>query len=76
MKNKLKVKIISKAGKDSYKVLIERRVRHPLYHKSVLKSRKILVNSSDEHEIGDLITIEETRPISKKVNFRISEKVK
>lgn len=76
MKNKLKGKVISKSGNNIYGVLIERKVRHPLYHKSTVRSKKILAMTKSGQEIGDNIQIEEVRPISKRVNFIISEKVK
>ena len=75
MSNKLKAKIINKAGTNTYRVLIERRVRHPLYGKSVTKSNKILVNTNNNFETGDFVIIEETKPISKNISFVIKEKV-
>lgn len=76
MINKIKGVITNKSGDQTYKVLIERKVRHPLYQKSVTKSKKILVNSQDSYEIGVVVVAKEVKPISKRVNFKIVEKVK
>ncbi len=51
-------------------VLIERRVRHPLYHKFIKRSKKYLAH--DEKNIskeGDIVRIREARPISKRKRF-------
>ena len=50
----------------SITVLIERQVKHPIYGKYVKRSTKL--HAHDENNacsIGDLVTIKETRPISK-----------
>lgn len=47
-------------------VLVERRVQHPLYGKYIKRSKKIHAHDAEEVcQDGDLVTIEETRPISK-----------
>lgn len=76
MTNKIKGIITTKSGNHTYGIVIERKVRHPLYQKSMTKSKKILVNGIDGHEIGELVSVEEVKPISKRVNFKIIEKVK
>ena len=51
-------------------VLIERRVRHPLYQKFIKRSKKYLAH--DEKNIskeGDIVRIREARPISKRKRF-------
>ena len=47
-------------------VLVERQVKHPLYGKYIKRSKKI--HAHDEQNLcqeGDLVTIQETRPMSK-----------
>ena len=59
-------RVISDKMEKSITVLIERRVKHPIYHKYVKRSTKL--NAHDENNecnTGDLVTIGETRPISK-----------
>lgn len=47
-------------------VLIERRVKHPIYGKYVKRSTKFHVHDeTNQCRIGDTVTIRETRPLSK-----------
>lgn len=55
-------------------VVVERKLRHPMYGKFVKKTKKFTVhdeaNSCNE---GDLVRIMETRPISKNKRWRLVE---
>lgn len=55
-------------------VLVERRVKHPKYHKTVTKSKRIKAHdeTNDVH-IGDRVRIVETRPLSKSKRFRVAQ---
>ncbi|MBF0310328.1 MAG: 30S ribosomal protein S17 [Magnetococcales bacterium] len=47
-------------------VLVERRVRHPLYGKIVKRSKKYKAHDeSNRCKVGDVVSIEESRPLSK-----------
>ena len=47
-------------------VLVERKVKHPLYGKIITKSKKYHVHDEkNEFHQGDLVTIKECKPISK-----------
>tara|TARA_B100001063_G_scaffold120627_1_gene112606 strand:- start:182 stop:391 length:210 start_codon:yes stop_codon:yes gene_type:complete len=47
-------------------VLVERRVKHPVYGKILTKSSKIKAHDdSNDANMGDLVTIAECRPVSK-----------
>ena len=47
-------------------VLVERRVKHPVYGKILTKSSKVKAHDeSNDAQMGDLVTIAECRPISK-----------
>ena len=74
VKRTLTGKVVSSKMDKSITVLIERRVKHPKYGKFVRKSTKI--HAHDEanqcHE-GDMVTIEECRPISKTKAWRLVE---
>ena len=74
VKRTLTGKVVSSKMDKSITVLIERRVKHPKYGKIVRKSSKI--HAHDEanqcHE-GDVVTIEECRPISKTKAWRLVE---
>ena len=53
-------------------VTVERLVMHPLYKKYIKRRRKFMAH--DEHEIareGDVVLIEETRPLSKRKRWRV-----
>jgi len=55
-------------------VVVERRVKHPLYKKYVKKTSKFMAHDeqNDSH-IGDTVVIMETRPLSKKKRWRLVE---
>lgn len=59
-------KVVSDKMDKSIVVLIERRVKHPVYGKYVSKSSKLKAHDeNNECKAGDLVTIAESRPISK-----------
>jgi small subunit ribosomal protein S17 len=54
-------------------VLVERRVKHPKYHKTVTKSKKYKAHDeTNDAGIGDRVRIIETRPLSKDKYFRVA----
>lgn len=60
-------------------VRVDRRVRHALYGKTVLKSRKFKAHDLLNCDEGDIVEIMESRPLSKTKRWnviRIIEKVK
>ncbi len=47
-------------------VRVERRVMHPVYKKLIRRSKKYAAHDeTNRHKIGDVVRIEECRPISK-----------
>ena len=59
-------KVVSNKMDKTVTVLIERRVKHPVYGKYVSKSSKIKAHdANNECKEGDLVTISESRPLSK-----------
>ncbi|WP_317933035.1 30S ribosomal protein S17 [Halioxenophilus sp. WMMB6] len=59
-------KVVSNKMDKTVTVLIERRVKHPVYGKYVSKSSKIKAHDeNNECKEGDLVTISESRPLSK-----------
>jgi len=59
-------KVVSNKMDKSITVLVERRVKHPVYGKYVTKSSKIHAHDAkNECGIGDMVTVKEVRPISK-----------
>ena len=56
----------------SITVMIERRVKHPLYGKFIKRSTKLHVHDeANECSTGDTVTIEQCRPISKTKSWRL-----
>lgn len=67
-------KVVSDKMDKSITVLIERRVKHPKYGKFVRKSSKIHAHDErNECKQGDVVTIEECRPVSKTKAWRLVE---
>jgi small subunit ribosomal protein S17 len=55
-------------------VRIDRKVRHPLYRKTVARSNKLAAHdeTNDAH-VGDTVRVMETRPLSKSKRWRVVE---
>ncbi len=59
-------RVVSNRGDKTITVRVERRVRHPLYGKYLTRSSRYHAHDADnECQLGDLVTIGETRPISR-----------
>lgn len=59
-------KVVSDKMDKSIVVLIERRVKHPVYGKYVSKSSKLKAHDeNNDCKTGDTVTIAESRPLSK-----------
>ena len=59
-------KVVSDKMDKTITVLIERRVKHPVYGKYITRSSKIHAHDeNNECKMGDLVTVSETRPLSK-----------
>ncbi|CAA0116640.1 30S ribosomal protein S17 [Zhongshania aliphaticivorans] len=59
-------KVVSDKMDKTITVLIERRVKHPMYGKYITRSSKVHAHDEkNECKIGDVVTVCETRPVSK-----------
>ena len=66
-------RVVSDKMDKTVTVLVERRVRHPLYGKIVTRSHKYHAHDeANECKEGDLVEIETTRKLSKTKAFRVS----
>ena len=66
--------VVSDKMDKSISVLIERKVKHPMYGKFVKKSKKYLAHDEkNDCGIGDTVRIMETRPLSKNKCWRLVE---
>ena len=55
-------------------VKVERRVKHPIYGKFVKKTSKFVAHDeNNECGIGDTVQIMETRPMSKRKRWRLTQ---
>ena len=55
-------------------VTVDRRIMHPLYKKVTRKSKRFLVHDEKaECQPGDMVRIEETRPLSRRKRWRVVE---
>jgi len=59
-------KVVSNRMDKSITVLVERRVKHPVYGKYMTKSSKVHAHDEkNECNVGDVVTLSESKPISK-----------
>ena len=59
-------RVVSDKMQKTVTVLIERRVKHPMYDKIIVRSSKYHAhNENDEAKAGDLVEIQECRPLAK-----------
>lgn len=66
--------VVSNKMDKSIVVVVERKVKHPKYGKFVkLSSRFMAHDETNESNIGDLVRIMETRPLSKNKCWRLVE---
>ena len=71
-RRQLKGKVSSDKMKDTVVVVVERYVKHPKYQKFMLLRKKYKAHDAgNTKKIGDLVTIEETAPISKEKHFKV-----
>ncbi len=53
-------------------VQVERRVMHPIYKKYIKRSKKYAAHDeANAHKIGDVVQIQECRPISKRKTWEV-----
>lgn len=65
-------KVVSDKMDKTVTVLIERRVKHPMYGKVVTRSSKIKAHDeNNECRMGDVVTIAETRPLSRSKSWAL-----
>ena len=65
-------RVVSDKMDKSITVLVERRVKHPLYGKYITRSTKLHAHDeNNECGIGDTVSITECRPISKTKSWRL-----
>lgn len=76
VKRTLTGRVVSDKMDKTVTVLVERKVPHPLYGKVVRRSKKYHAHDeNNEYHEGDLVTIEESRPVAKTKTWRVTKLV-
>ncbi len=66
--------VVSNKMEKSIVVAVKRKVKHPIYGKFVNKTKKLVAHDAENScNEGDFVRIMETRPISKRKNWRLVE---
>jgi small subunit ribosomal protein S17 len=64
--------VVSNNMDKSIVVKIERKIKHPIYKKTIKRSKKYVAHDeNNECKIGDLVQIAECRPLSKRKRYRL-----
>ncbi|NBV13026.1 MAG: 30S ribosomal protein S17 [Sphingobacteriia bacterium] len=67
-------RVVSDKMQKSIVVLVERKVKHPIYGKFIKKSTRFMAHDESEIAgIGDTVRIMESRPLSKLKRWRLVE---
>ena len=66
--------VTSNKMEKSITISVERKLKHPIYGKFVKKSKKFMAHDeANECNIGDIVKITESRPLSKSKRWRLVE---
>lgn len=66
-------RVVSDKMEKTVTVLVERKVKHPVYGKVMVRSKKYHAhNDGDSAKAGDLVEIVETRPVSRTKSWAVS----
>ena len=77
MKKILIGKVVSVKMIKTVVVMVERKFRHSVYHKVIVRHKKYKAhNEKFDLKLDDVVKIEETKPISKDKHFIVIEKLK
>jgi small subunit ribosomal protein S17 len=64
--------VVSDKPNKTVIVQVERRISHPMYGKSVARTKKYYAHDeNNDYKIGDTVRITETRPLSKLKRWRV-----
>lgn len=66
--------VVSNKMTKTITVAVERKVKHPIYGKFMKSTKKFMAHDeNNDCNIGDLVRISETRPLSKNKRWRLVE---
>ena len=64
--------VVSDKADKTIVVRVERRGKHPLYKKYIVRSNKFMAHDeSNVHKVGDIVRIRECRPLSKNKRWEV-----
>lgn len=67
--------VVSDKGDKTVIVKVERRLTHPLYKKTIRRSKRYAAHDeTNQYKTGDVVRIEECRPFSKTKSWMVIEK--
>ena len=76
MKRTLRGKVVSDKMDKTVVVLVERTKKHPLYRKNYTASTKFSAHDEkNEYILGDMVAIEESKPLSSKKRWVVTHKL-
>ena len=68
--------VVSNNMDKSIVVKIDRKIKHPIYKKTIKRSKKYIAHDEkNECQIGDLVQIAECRALSKRKRFRLYKRL-
>ncbi len=71
-KRVLRGTVVSDKADKSIVVRVERKIKHPLYKKYIMRSSKFMAHDEDNrHKVGDIVRIREYRPLSKRKHWEV-----
>ncbi len=75
LKRTIEGKVLKKSSQNTLKVRVEHKQAHPIYKKVVAFHHNYLVDCTqkqfDEAQVGDVVIIQESRPISKLKTWKL-----
>jgi small subunit ribosomal protein S17 len=67
-------KVVSNKADKSIIVMVERKVKHPIYGKFIKKSTRFMAHDEkNQCKTGDIVQLMETRPLSKNKRWRLEK---
>jgi small subunit ribosomal protein S17 len=75
LKRTLVGRVVSNKMQKTVTVLVERKVKHPIYGKYIVKSTRYHAHTEESLNEGDTVEIQESRPISKTKAWRVTRRV-
>ncbi len=69
--------VVSNKMEKTIVVSVERKIKHPLYGKYIVRSKKYKAHDeTNKCSVGDFVKIMECRPLSKEKSFKYVETIK